>query len=1699
MDNEKNPVDQQKRESNKKKLYITLSLILLLLISLAIVLPIVLTNKEQKIVALDFISSSSFVYGEDISNQDIIITYEDNSDEKIKFNQLEINKDDLAKLKNVGEYIITVTYKDFSTELTITILPADFTNLEKEKMLIDNKFFEYDGENKHFLTSYLPEGAVALYSVNNEDDFKIDYSITEIGTYTIYVKVSKQNFNDFVFSFDIEIIDTTIKIDGFEENEGVFTKRVSNDVNEIGIYSLIKTSDINAKVKIYLDEMLTQEVQDTILLENLQTKIFIKLYFDNNDLIKIYQVIVTKNDLFTINFYLKDTLLGNEFIEEGDYLQQPSYTVEGYNIVGWKINEDLISFPYKPNSDIDLYAEYSLINYSIRYNLQEGIISEEKQFYTVEDETFTLPTPTKEGYDFIGWTWEGQEDPQIIVAIEKGTTGNKEYTANWIEKTYFISKGTTSNGSFDIVSEGKYNEEISLTVSPEDGYKVIQTYYVLDGQEQKITIINQKFNMPASNIVVYVVFEKVDYTLEGVQTSHGTFSLSKTGANLGDEITINVTPDNGYEVFKVYYEIVGDNIENQIENLKFIMPAGNIKVYVEFNAIIYTISYELNDGQIVGQKENYTIEDETFALPTPTKEGYEFIGWTWEGQIEPQKVVTISQGTTGNKEYTANWEIKKYTVTIQENDAYEIIKEQDNVEHGSDYKFKIILNEAYTQSNVVVKNDEEIIELGEDGFYTITNVTKDVEILIEGIVKNKYKITWQNYDGSELEVDENVEHGTIPNYDGETPIKESDEQYDYIFDGWNTQITAAKEDKVYVAIFQNQLRKYTITFGENILIEKISGGNINSGEQVDYGTQIKIIYQESLGYRKVNFKVNGNEVENNYITMVNGNINIEFIEEAISYSILYNLNGGQIEGQRESYTIEDETFALKEPIKEGYEFVGWTWDGQDVPQKVVTINKGTTGDKEYTANWDLIEYTITYFLNEGMMSGQVKTYTIEDETFVLPTPTKRGYEFLGWTGTDLSGQNMIVEIIKGSTGNREYTANWEINQYTYTFYNNNEVYYTQTIDYGTTINIPDDPTKDSIDGTNYHFTGWDKEIPLVISDQNIDFYAQYSEEEFSKGLNFTYVESEDSYIVDKGTVEDIDVIVPATYNNKKVTEIAEYGFSDMINMQTITFGEYVENIGKRAFQNCEKLSSVSGLDNIKTIPEYAFANTSLLEEFEIGENVIIIGSYAFADSGIKVVNIPASVIAIEENAFENCLISAFIVDSNNSNYASKDGDLYNKNYTELILYALGKNQTTFAIPSSVITIENYAFGNNSVSILDSNYQKKNYDLENIIVPISVVNLKEYSLPENVVIFTYFEERPLSWEENCLMTNKIFWNGSWEIQDNIPVTTLSASTFKTGIYSNWMSYIDDDIKFLDVVIPGSHDSGTNGLGNLYKTQNCGYYDQLTGGVRYFDVRVAEYKGTVRSVHANSGVILTGENALGITFQSILDDINLFLSENPEEVIVLDFQHIWNDYTNMVLPMLIENISTDKMLKRSQCSDLSQLTMGQLRQWKINLIIVVNDINDGKPNFDEYDFLFPRSTYLLSPYDSSSHTSGSSSLINHFPTYFAQNDGTKIFVLQSQRTGSMSGWNIIEIEKEFRAIANDYARSLSLEKNEIYLSKTNIIMRDFAVDDIGISTTPQETMQSILFLNVYKNNISHDLLEYYKILLDFNTIDSMSKSY
>ena len=154
-----------------------------------------------------------------------------------------------------------------------------------------------------------------------------------------------------------------------------------------------------------------------------------------------------------------------------------------------------------------------------------------------------------------------------------------------------------------------------------------------------------------------------------------------------------------------------------------------------------------------------------------------------------------------------------------------------------------------------------------------------------------------------------------------------------------------------------------------------------------------------------------------------------------TYSIGYNLNGGSISGQPTSYNVNTATFTLPAPTRAGYSFTGWTGSNGTTAQKRVSIAKNSTGNKSYTANWSLNTYTISYTLNGGNISGQKTSYDVTTEAFALPTPSRNGYTFTGWTGTGLSSATKSVTVAKGSTGNRSYTANWSANVLTINYHN----------------------------------------------------------------------------------------------------------------------------------------------------------------------------------------------------------------------------------------------------------------------------------------------------------------------------------------------------------------------------------------------------------------------------------------------------------------------------------------------------------------------------------------------------------------------------------------------------------------------------------------------------------------------------------------
>ena len=149
------------------------------------------------------------------------------------------------------------------------------------------------------------------------------------------------------------------------------------------------------------------------------------------------------------------------------------------------------------------------------------------------------------------------------------------------------------------------------------------------------------------------------------------------------------------------------------------------------------------------------------------------------------------------------------------------------------------------------------------------------------------------------------------------------------------------------------------------------------------------------------------------------------------YTITYKLAGGTTTNVTE-YTIESEAITLSNPAKLGYTFTGWSGTGINGIIKTVVVPTGSVGDREYTANWQIITYTITYELNGGLgdVSNYVKTYTVETDDIALPTPTKEEYAFAGWYANAIF-RNKISVITKGTTGNKTLYAKW-VKPFTYT-------------------------------------------------------------------------------------------------------------------------------------------------------------------------------------------------------------------------------------------------------------------------------------------------------------------------------------------------------------------------------------------------------------------------------------------------------------------------------------------------------------------------------------------------------------------------------------------------------------------------------------------------------------------------------------------
>ena len=296
---------------------------------------------------------------------------------------------------------------------------------------------------------------------------------------------------------------------------------------------------------------------------------------------------------------------------------------------------------------------------------------------------------------------------------------------------------------------------------------------------------------------------------------------------------------------------------------------------------------------------------------------------------------------------------------------------------------------------------------------------------------------------------------------------------------------------------------------------------------------------------------------------------------------------------------------------------------------------------------------------------------------------------------------------------------------------------------------------------------------------------------------------------------------------------------------------------------------------------------------------------------------------------------------------------------------------------------------------------------------------------------------------------------------------------------YMSCLKSDAKLGEIVMLGAHDAGTVGQNEMACTQHSDFGEMLDAGVRYFDCRVTDVNGELSFVHANTNSPAFWGSEL--TLAEACDDIVAFVAKYPSEVIVLDFQHTWDSTEDKVIAILEQKLGSIA-LDKSLAAVPSEVTLGQMREWGKNVVIVYRT----PEKCEQKDFLYEREEYLQSEYNSGIHSISKNKyeekyplLIAEWDKYIAGKSEGKLFVLQSQITAT--GW-LAEAEAKFRPIANDWLAGLEKAENADKLAAINIVMRDFvADDDIGSERASDEVFKIVVKLNAAKGLVDPELQE------------------
>ena len=295
----------------------------------------------------------------------------------------------------------------------------------------------------------------------------------------------------------------------------------------------------------------------------------------------------------------------------------------------------------------------SLTEYAITYHLDGGSNhADNPAKYTVETETITLKDAERTGYTFMGWYANAGCSGEKVTEIGKGSTGNKELWAKFLEHysiTYHLDGGSNhaDNPAHYTVETGT----IALKDAERTGYAFMGWYDNAGCSGSPITQIAQG---SSGNKDFWAKWEAVTYTITYHLNGGTNDSDNPASYTVETETIILKDAAKANYMFAGWYANAGFTGEKVTQIAKG--SSGNKAFWAKWEAVTYDITYHLDGGTNDSYNPaKYTVETGTITLKDAERTGYAFMGWYEKADFTGKKVTQITKGSTGNKELYAKW------------------------------------------------------------------------------------------------------------------------------------------------------------------------------------------------------------------------------------------------------------------------------------------------------------------------------------------------------------------------------------------------------------------------------------------------------------------------------------------------------------------------------------------------------------------------------------------------------------------------------------------------------------------------------------------------------------------------------------------------------------------------------------------------------------------------------------------------------------------------------------------------------------------------------------------------------------------------------------------------------------------------------------------------------------------------------------